>query len=146
MNLPVLGIGELAERARVSPETLRHYERLGLLRSSRPSPGKHRRYAEAEVHRLRFIRRALDLGFSLVDVRELLTLAEGDSGGVARVKALARRRVRDLDARIVALARLRDALARLVAECPGEGDPAVCPILRALGDEAEEIPSVEEDS
>jgi MerR family copper efflux transcriptional regulator len=126
------GIGELAERAQVTPETLRYYERLGLLRPHRSSLAGHRRYGRAEARRLRFIRRALDLGFTLSDVRELLALADGEHGGVARVRALAAARVTALEKRIAALVRLREALAGLVAECPGEGDPHACPILEAL--------------
>lgn len=138
MERSTVTIGELARRAHVTPETLRHYERLGLLQPSRPSCGSHRRYGTEEARRLRFIRRALDLGFSLPDVRDLLSLAEGEEGGVARVKALASARVKTLDARIADLVRLREALAALVASCPGEGEAHGCPILEALCDGEEE--------
>lgn len=135
MTSSAFSIGELARRARVSPETLRHYERLGLLRPQRPSGRNHRRYGTDEAARLRFIRRALALGFTLAEVRELLEIADGTGVGVSRVRALTAARLADIETRLADLSRLRDELRRLLEACPGGGDPAACPVLAALGSE-----------
>jgi Zn(II)-responsive transcriptional regulator len=130
-----MGIGALAKRAGVGIDTVRYYERNGLLApQSRLSSG-YRRYTDLELARLRFIRRAQALGFTLKEVRELLSLsAQRD---VARVKRSAQAKLTDVDRRIAELERVRAALSKLIAACPGHGRAADCPILKALGgDEA----------
>ena len=130
-----MGIGALAKRAGVGIDTVRYYERNGLLApQSRLSSG-YRRYSELELARLRFIRRAQALGFTLKEVRELLSLsAQRD---VARVKRSAQAKLTDVGRRIAELERVRAALSKLIAACPGHGRAADCPILKALGgDEA----------
>jgi MerR family copper efflux transcriptional regulator len=130
-----MGIGALAKRAGVGIDTVRYYERNGLLTpQSRLSSG-YRRYSELELARLRFIRRAQALGFTLKEVRELLSLsAQRD---VARVKRSAQAKLTDVGRRIAELKRVRAALSKLIAACPGHGRAADCPILKALGgDEA----------
>jgi MerR family copper efflux transcriptional regulator len=125
------GIGTLAQEAGVRIDTVRYYERSGLLApKSRLSSG-YRRYGVTELARLRFIRRAQSLGFSLKEIRELLALSKGRD--VARVKRAAQTKLADVEARIAALQRVRDGLARLIGACPGHGEAADCPILQALG-------------
>jgi MerR family copper efflux transcriptional regulator len=126
-----MGIGALAKRAGVGIDTVRYYERNGLLApQSRLSSG-YRRYSELELARLRFIRRAQALGFTLKEVRELLSLsAQRD---VARVKRSAQAKLTDVGRRIAELERVRVALSKLIAACPGHGRAADCPILKALG-------------
>jgi MerR family transcriptional regulator, copper efflux regulator len=128
-----IGIGALAKRAGVGIDTVRYYERAGLLAPrSRLSSG-YRRYSELELARLRFIRRAQALGFTLKEVRELLSLsAQRD---VARVKRTAQAKVTDVERRIAELEKVRTGLSKLIAACPGHGRAADCPILRALGGE-----------
>ena len=128
-----MGIGALAKRAGVGIDTVRYYERNGLLApQSRLSSG-YRRYTDLELARLRFIRRAQALGFTLKEVRELLSLsAQRD---VARVKRSAQAKLTDVDRRIAELERVRAALSKLIAACPGHGRAADCPILKALGGE-----------
>jgi MerR family copper efflux transcriptional regulator len=128
-----MGIGELARRAGVAIDTVRYYERHRLLSPRERWPSGYRRYGDPEVARLRFIRRAKSLGFSLAEVRELLALS--GKREVAKVKRRAQARLEQLDARLAELKRVREALAELVNACPGEGWPAECPILRALGQE-----------
>ena len=128
-----IGIGQLATRAGVSIDTVRYYERSGLLAPQGRLASGYRRYGDLEVSRLRFIRRAQELGFSLKDIRDLLGLSK--QRDVARVKRAAERKLAEVEERLVALTRVRDGLATLVATCPGHGRAADCPILRALGEE-----------
>jgi MerR family copper efflux transcriptional regulator len=128
-----LGIGQLAKRGGVGIDTVRYYERNGLLAPSTRLASGYRRYGDLELSRLRFIRRAQALGFTLREIKELLALsAQRD---VARVKRSAQTKLVDVKARIVALERVRDGLAKLIAACPGHGRAADCPILKALTDE-----------
>jgi MerR family transcriptional regulator, copper efflux regulator len=127
-----LGIGQLAKRGGVGIDTVRYYERNGLLAPRTRLASGYRRYGELEVARLRFIRRAQGLGFTLKDVKELLTLsAQRDVG---RVKRSAQLKLLDVASRIAALERIREGLARLIEACPGHGRAADCPILQALTD------------
>ena len=128
-----IGIGQLAARAGVSIDTVRYYERSGLLAPQSRLASGYRRYSDLQVSRLRFIRRAQELGFSLKDIRELLSLSK--QRDVARVKRAAERKLAEVEARLADLTRVRDGLATLVATCPGHGRAADCPILKALGEE-----------
>lgn len=132
--MAALGIGQLAQRGGVGIDTVRYYERNGLLAPRTRLASGYRRYSELELARLRFIRRAQALGFTLRQVKELLALsAQRDVG---RVKRSAQAKLVDVEARIAALERVREGLATLIAACPGHGRAADCPILRALTDEA----------
>ena len=131
--METIGIGTLAKRAGVSIDTVRYYERSGLLAPQTRLPSGYRRYGDPQVARLRFIRRAQELGFSLRDVSELLGLS--GLRDVARVKRSAERKLAEVDKRIAALQRVRNALSELIAQCPGHGRAAACPILKALGAE-----------
>lgn len=128
-----IGIGALAKRACVRIDTVRYYERSGLLAPKSRLASGYRRYGEVELARLRFIRRAQALGFSLKEVRELLALS--GRRDVARVKRAAQRKLTDVEKRITELQRVRSGLADLIAACPGHGRAADCPILNALGGE-----------
>lgn len=129
-----IGIGTLAKRAGVSIDTVRYYEKSGLLAPESRLASGYRRYGDGQVSRLRFIRRAQELGFTLKDIRELLGISR--QRDVARVKRAAEKKLADVEARLVALTRMRDGLANLVATCPGHGRAADCPILKALGEES----------
>jgi MerR family transcriptional regulator, copper efflux regulator len=133
--MDALGIGQLAKRGGVGIDTVRYYERNGLLTPHTRLASGYRRYGEIELARLRFIRRAQALGFTLKEIKQLLTLsAQRD---VARVKRSAQKKLLDVETRIAALERMRDGLATLIEACPGHGRAADCPILRALTDEDE---------
>jgi len=129
-----IGIGTLARRAGVSIDTVRYYEKSGLLAPQARLPSGYRRYGDLQVARLRFIRRAQQLGFTLKDVRELLGLSR--QRDVARVKRVAEKKLVEVEQRIAALERVRSGLAQLVSACPGHGKASECPILRALGEES----------
>ena len=126
-------IGKLAESAGVAIDTVRYYERNGLLNPAGRLASGYRRYSEAELKRLRFIRRAKALGFSLEDIRALLELSA--ERNVAKVKRAAQLKLADIEARIAELERVRSGLHKLIAACPGHGRAAACPILNALNEE-----------
>jgi len=126
-------IGALAKRAGVGIDTVRYYERNRLLTPRDRSASGYRRYGEFELSRLRFIRRAQALGFSLREVRDLLSIST--QRDVARIKRTAQAKLADIDQRVLALQRIRNGLATLIAACPGHGRAADCPILNALSGE-----------
>ena len=136
-----LGIGTLVKRAGVLIDTVRYYERSGILAPTSRLASGHRRYSEAQLTQLRFIQRAKALGFSLKETRELLALSKARY--VARVKRAAQLKLADVEERIAALTRMRDALSGLVTACPGHGEPANCPILKGLGEEDLDEPASE---
>ena len=126
-----LGIGAVAKRAGVGIDTVRYYERAGLIAPPARLASGYRRYGELDIARLRFIKRAQALGFTLKEIRDLLALsAQRDVG---RVKRRAQAKLDDVDAKIAAMTRVRDGLQRLITACPGHGQVADCPILQALG-------------
>lgn len=130
-----LTIGTVAKRAGVPIDTIRYYEREGLLPEPLRRASGYRSYNETAVSRLRFIRRAKDLGFTLEEIRDLLALSSDRSGGVKAVRKRAEQRLASIEARIAELVRIRKGLQQLIQACPGHGDPEHCPILRALADE-----------
>ena len=130
-------IGALAKRVGVAIDTIRFYEREGLLPEPQRRPSGYRHYDEGAVAQLRFIRRAKHLGFTLEEIRDLLSLSRDRRKGVRAVKQRAKRRLAAIQARICELQRVHDGLAQLVDACPGHGSPEQCPILLALcGEEA----------
>ena len=128
-----LGIGQLAKRAGVAIDTVRYYERNQLLVPAGRLASGYRRYGETELKRLRFIRRAKALGFSLEEIRALLSLS--DERNVTKIKRSAEAKLNDIDRRIAELERIGDGLRKLVAACPGHGRAEACPILNALSQE-----------
>ena len=131
-------IGELAQRAGVRIDTVRYYERQGLLPPPVRKASGYRSYAPMDISRLRFVRRAKALGFTLEEIRELLALSgrrENDMGGL---KAAATEKLADVEAKLVELTRIRDGLKTLVASCPGHGALEQCPILNALDEGAQD--------
>ncbi len=131
--MATFGIGQLAQRAGVAIDTVRYYERNGLLPPSGRLASGYRRYGDIELKRLRFIRRAKVLGFTLEDIRGLLSLS--DEQNVAEVRTAAQGKLADIEQRIAELERVRDGLRRLIAACPGHGRADACPILNALTQE-----------
>lgn len=123
---------ELAARAAVNPQTLRYYERRGLLSEPIRSSGGYRVYPAEAVQRVRFIRRAQDLGFTLAEVQVLLHLAEGGPDSCEKARALATDKIMDLRRRITDLQALLGGLTRLVATCELPQAQRECPILHEL--------------
>ncbi|BBA35795.1 transcriptional regulator, MerR family [Methylocaldum marinum] len=131
----MLTIGKVAARAGISIDTVRFYERSGLLKKADRTEAGYRLYAADDVNRLKFIRRAKALGFSLEEVAELLALNDG-VGERSAVRAIAERRLAELEQKIAELDRVRRTLAGLVQACDGAGPVCGCPIIEAvLGDD-----------
>lgn len=127
-------IGELARRAGVNVQTVRYYERRGLLPAPHRTAAGYREYADDTCDRLRFIRRAQELGFTLVEIQELLVLRRDPRTTAGAVKARAEAKIADLDRRIGDLERIRHALHHLAGRCHGgRGPVGDCPLLDALG-------------
>ena len=126
-----LTIGRLAEAAEVGIDTVRFYERAGLLKKPQRTAAGYRLYGGSDAARLRFIRRAKALGFSLEEIAELLRLNDG-GGRRGAVRALAKRRVAEIEQKLAALTRMRDTLRHLVRQCHGDGPLAGCPIIEAV--------------
>ncbi len=129
---PTLSIGAVARQAGVAVDTIRYYEREGLLPEPARRASGYRTYGEDAIRRLRFIRRAKELGFTLEEIRELLALSADRHLGVKGVKQRAQQRLAAIDARIAELQRVRAGLDQLIEACPGHGAPEQCPILQAL--------------
>ena len=129
-----LTIGELAERTGVTPETIRYYEREGVIPPApRTGAGGYRQYGTADAERLRFVRRARDLSFSLDEVRELLALAAGDpSRRCDDVNQIAHAHLAQVDAKLGQLRALRRELNRLIDACDRDASLADCSLLSAL--------------
>lgn len=135
-----LTIGRVAERAGVGVETVRFYEREGLIEQpTRPRSG-YRKYPERVVSELRFIRRSQELGFSLREIDELMSLRLAPEANSADVKIRAEAKISEIEEKIADLQRMRDALQRLVAACDGERPVEECPILEALDMESSQAP------
>jgi MerR family mercuric resistance operon transcriptional regulator len=126
-------IGAIAKAAGVNVETIRYYERLGLVEQPARPLGGVRRYPEATVAKLRFIKRAQQLGFSLEEIRRLLALNEVRS--CTRARSLAEEKLRLVNARIADLRRMRHVLEELVARCEGRRGRVACPIIATLSGE-----------
>jgi Hg(II)-responsive transcriptional regulator len=126
-----LTIGKLANAAGVGIDTVRFYERAGLLKEPHRTAAGYRLYAGSDVARLRFIRRAKALGFSLEEIAELLRLNDG-GGRRGAVRALAAQRLAEIEQKLTELSRMRDTLRHLVHQCRGEGLLAGCPIIEAV--------------
>lgn len=134
-------IGTLAKQAGVGAGTLRYYETLGLLAPAKRSASGYRLYYQKEIKRLRFIRRAQELGFSLDEIAVLLDLSQKTSAQAADIKRLTEEKMADIDRRIKDLERMKQGLQALAQKCHGRGSVAECPILAALN--ADDEPGVE---
>jgi MerR family transcriptional regulator, copper efflux regulator len=128
-------IGKLAKDVGIGAGTLRYYEQLGLLPPAQRTASGYRVYGAAAARRLRFIRRAQALGFSLEEVAELLALSDNPHAHARDVKRVTQAKIADIAQRIDALERMKQGLATLEANCSGHGHTAECPILAALNQE-----------
>ena len=127
-----LTIGRLAALTGVNLETVRYYERVGLMPSPERTAGGHRNYRPEHRSRLAFIRRARELGFRLDDIRALIQLAEQGRKGCAEVKAIAQDHLRGVRAKMDDLSRLAAVLDEAIENC-GDGQAPGCPVIEALG-------------
>ena len=125
-----LTIGQVAKEAGVHKETIRYYQALGLVPEPRRPPGSVRRYGAETVGRLRFIKRAQELGFTLEEVGKLLLLEDGQS--CSETRKLAQHKLSLIKTRIVDLNRMRRLLEGLIEECAQGRQPRACPIISTL--------------
>ena len=129
-------IGELARKADTPIDTIRYYERLGLLPAPACAASGYRLYQGTDVERLAFVRRAKALGFSLSEIAELLNLSHARNEDMAPLRERTAATLHAVDRRIADLQRMRDGLESLLQRCPGHGALAQCPILSALKEDA----------
>ena len=132
MATETLTTGDVAERADVNVQTVRYYERRGLIPEPPRSSGGFRQYNPDHVDRIRFIKRAQELGFTLEEAHELLQLSVTAEADRADVRAVAQNKIEEVEEKMRALQRIRDTLAELVDACDGHGSTSECPILHAL--------------
>jgi Hg(II)-responsive transcriptional regulator len=127
-----LRIGEVAKRGGVNLQTIRYYEREGLLPKPPRLASGYRVFPESVVRRVHFIKRAQELGFSLSKIRDLLSICADSEAGAQDVRERAGAKISDIEAKIRSLQAMKDALAALAETCPGCGPASDCPILDYL--------------
>jgi Cu(I)-responsive transcriptional regulator len=127
-----MNIGAASDASSVSQRMIRHYEKIGLVPAP-PRRGSYRDYSDTDVHRLRFIANARDLGFPIEEIRTLLGLWSDRARSSAEVKALAQSRAAELGRKVRALEAMRRSLAELAQSCHGDNRPD-CPIIEHLAE------------
>jgi len=132
-----LTTGQLARRSGISVETIRFYERKGLLREPPRRQSGYRMYPEDAVAQVRFIQRAKDLGFTLNEIMELLALRTEDDGNCADVRKRAELKISRIDRQIEDLKSIREGLVRLTHQCVESYPRSECPILQSLNEESD---------
>jgi MerR family mercuric resistance operon transcriptional regulator len=130
-----LKIGQLAQRAAVNLQTIRYYEREGLLPEPPRLSSGYRLYTDSMVRRLRFIKRAQEIGFSLAEIRELLSLRADGRRERNEVRAIAQAKIADIEDKMRTLKAMRSVLNRLTERCSGCGPTSECPILESIDSE-----------
>ena len=130
-----MNIGQAARESGVTAKMIRYYESIDLIKPGRRTAAGYRIYGDSDVHTLRFIKRARTLGFSLEQIRDLLSLWQDPQRASADVKAIAQAHVEELQQRIRELEEMRDTLRHLAHTCAGDNRPD-CPILQGLAEQA----------
>jgi MerR family transcriptional regulator, copper efflux regulator len=125
-------IGQVAERGGVNLQTIRYYEREGLLPAPPRLSSGYRLFTEDTVRRVRFIKRAQELGFTLAEIRDLLTLRVDESRSSSEVRSVAEAKIADIDRKIRSLGAMKQALTHLTDRCSGHGPASECPILESI--------------
>ncbi len=130
--MDTLSIGQVARRAGVGIETVRFYEREGLLEEPLRRPSGYRQYSEQVVQRIHFIKRAQQLGFSLKEIAELLLLRVDAQTSCEEVQQRTEAKIAEVERKLIELQRMRQALLQVAALCTGQGPASACPMLDAL--------------
>ncbi len=128
----MLNIGQIAKQTGVTVETIRFYEKQGLIAAPQRSEAGYRQYPSETVKRVRFIQHAKEVGFTLKDIGELLALRREPGSSCTDIKLCATQKIEDVDKKIQELKRIREALARMVMKCSGRGPLSTCAILEEL--------------
>ena len=126
-----MNIGAVAKASGLSAKMIRHYESIGLIETSPRTDAGYRQYTSRDVHLFQFVRHARELGFSLAQIKDLLSLWQNQTRASADVKQLTAIHIAELDQRIQGLTRMRDTLIELAEACCGDSQPD-CPILQQL--------------
>lgn len=124
-------IGELSKQTKCKIETIRYYEKIGLMYEPARTEGGYRLYSDEQLKRLVFIRRSRELGFTIEQIRALLALVDGEKVSCADVNEIAKRHIRDIKQKIQDLKKLEKSLSHIASQCSGETVPD-CPIIDAL--------------
>lgn len=133
--METLTIGQVAKQTGVKIETIRFYEREALIAQPLRNTSGYRQYSADDVRRIRFIKRAKELGFTLKEIAELLSLKADPKSSCADIKVRAAGKIKDLEERLSTLQNMKSILIQLVLTCNGKGTTKDCPILDALDDE-----------
>lgn len=131
-----MNIGDAARQSGLPAKTIRYYEESGLIRPAARARNGYRDYSTADIHKLRFIRHARELGFTVHQCAELLSLYDDKHRHAADVKAIATKHLHDIDAKLADLSRLRGTLSHLISCCAGDLRPE-CPILDGLAEKSQ---------
>jgi len=132
--METLTIGEVAKRSGVGIETIRFYERKGLIDDPPRRLSGYRQYPEETIDRLRFIRKAKELGFTLNEVNDLLAISTDASASCSDVKERTEIKIESIERKIKALSKMKKALKALASSCEGQGSVRKCPIIKALAE------------
>jgi len=132
MNTRVFRTGELAKRADVNKETIRFYEKKGLLPDPNRTNGGYRQYSQADLERLVFIKNAKELGFALSEIKELLAIADGEIYKCSDVRQIAENKLEHINNQLKHLKKLKTTLTKLVTECQRAKTIKTCPIIESL--------------
>jgi len=130
--MEMITIGKLAKRVDLNIETIRYYERRGLIPKPRRRESGYREYSDETTKRILFIKHAKDLGFSLKEINELLSLKLAPGTSCSEVRKKAEIKIEDIEGKIKTLRKMKKALLKLTTICSGSGPVSECPILEAL--------------
>jgi len=128
----MLSIGQVAKQLDIGVETVRYYEREGLLEKPDRKPSGYRQYDNGVVRRILFIRQAKTLGFTLKEIRELLSLKNDPGTDCSELKVRAKKKIEEVKNKIASLQKIEDALEKIIQTCPGSGSLGDCPMLEYL--------------
>ncbi|TGK34559.1 Cu(I)-responsive transcriptional regulator [Leptospira gomenensis] len=131
-----MNIGEVSKESGVSAKQIRHYESIGLIPKARRRDSGYRTYSSDDVHILRFVKRARNMGFALKEIKKLVGLWRNQSRASSEVKSLALAHLKTLENKIAELREMADTLQHLAHHCKGDHRPS-CPILKSLSNETE---------
>jgi len=133
-----LTISELAKNAGVNIETIRYYERLGLISEPPRTESGYRIFPPEVIQRIRFIKRSQDLGFTLSEIKKLLSMTESESSGCREVRLFASQKIKEIEFKIRDLQSIKSVLQDLSSRCPDQGPVHSCPIVERLSEGGEE--------
>jgi len=124
--------GQLAKTSGVNPETIRYYEKLGLLPKPLRTESGYRLFSEEDIKRIKFIKRAKELGFTLKEIKELLQLRFETEGECSEVREIAEIKLKDVQKKIEDLEKIKSILEELINQCPSKGSILKCPIISSI--------------